>query len=159
MSAPLSNRQKRDLSKLASRLFALEAARARGRGETPATSKAAGDAFRRDQVAAACGKLGLRCCSQDDYKLVEAHFLNLLGESGQAMNALVKHQTNPRRVAEYKLVQACEQAGLNLAYAAKICWHQFKCSLEDANEKQIWCLIFTMKNRGRKVTYAQEVTA
>ena len=154
MSAPLSNLQKRDLSKLASRAFARECAIARGRGETPDSTTKATDAFRHGQVALATGKNGLRCCSQDDYKIVEAHFLNLLGETGRAMNALAQHQSNTRRVAEYKLTQACREAGVNIGYAAAICQRVFKCCLDDASAEVIWKVMFTVKNRARKVSFA-----
>ena len=157
MSAPLSNDQKFKLSALARRAFNRELALARGRGEKLADLNES--EFRHRHVALACGKLGLRCCSQDDYGAVKAHFQDLLGESGKAMNTLVYAEGNSRRIAEYKLVQACRRSGLTLAYAASICRNQFKCSLEEATEKQIWCLTFTMNNRGRKVTFAKEVAA
>ena len=153
MSAPLSNRQKRDLSLLAARAYKKALADSDG---SLTLDEAA---FRHHEIGAACGKLGLRCCSQDDYKIIEAHFLNLLGESGRALTALVRHQTNPRRVAEYKLVQACEAAGVNLGYAAAICRNMFKCELDDAGADQIWKLTFTVKNRHRKVTFHQEKAA
>jgi hypothetical protein len=157
MSAPLDNNQKRILSQLARRAFNRELALARGRGEKLAELNES--AFRHEHVAKACGKLGLRCCSQDDYGAVKAHFLDLLGEHGQAFKAVHHGTGNARRIAEYKLMQACEQGGLQLSYAAKICVNQFKCSLEDATEKQLWCLTFTIKNRGRKVTFGKEVAA
>jgi hypothetical protein len=159
MSAPLTIPQKSYLSQLARRSFARDCALARGRGETPDTSSLAADKFRHEHVTAASGKNGLRCCSQDDYGAVKAHFLDLLGETGHAMNALVHQQGNARRVAEYKLVQACQDTGLSITYAAKICATQFKCSLDDATAKQLWCLMFTIQNRGRKVTFREEVCA
>ena len=157
MSAPLDNNQKRILSQLCRRAFNRELALARGRGEKLAALSE--ETFRHEHVAKACGKTGLRCCSQADYGAVKAHFLDLLGEHGAAFEAVHHGEGNARRVAEFKLVQACRLAGLTLAYAAKICQTQFKCSLEDATEKQIWCITFTMKNRGRKVTFAKEVAA
>jgi hypothetical protein len=156
MSTPLSKDQKRILSQFAQRAFNRDRAIALGRGETlPETA----DEYRRRHVATACGKHGLRCCSQDDYGLVKAHFQDLLGETGKAMNTLVHAEGNGRRVAEHKLVRACEAAKLSVAYAATICRNQFKCSLEDATEKQLWCLTFTVKNRARKVTFSQEIHA
>lgn len=152
MSAPLSKGQKSYLSQLARRAWAKTIADADGVG--PEESQ-----FRHDQVALACGKLGLRCCSQDDYKIVEAHFLNLLGETGRAMNALVRSQDNPRRIARYKLDQALREAQLETGYAEKICRAQFKCGVNEATEKQLWCLMFTVKNRGRKVTFSREAVA
>jgi uncharacterized protein YifE (UPF0438 family) len=157
MSAPLTHDQKRILSQLARRAFNRELALARGRGEKLA--ELSEESFRHQQVARATGKAGLRCCTQDDYGAVKACFLDLLGQSGQAFQAVHHGQGNARRVAEYKLVQACETARLPLSYAAKVCASQFRCTLEDASEKQLWCLTFTINNRGRKVAVAKEVTA
>jgi len=157
MSAPLTNIQKRILSQLARRAFNRELAMARGRGEKLADLNEV--AFRHQHVAQACGKLGLRCCSQDDYGAVKAHFLDLLGEHTAAFTAVHHGEGNARRVAEYKLIEACKITGLGLPYAARICANQFKCELDDATEKQLWCLTFTIKNRGRKVTFAKEVAA
>jgi len=157
MSAPLTNVQKRILSQLARRAFNRELAMARGRGEKLADLNEV--AFRHQHVAQACGKLGLRCCSQDDYGAVKGHFLNLLGESGKAFEAIHHGEGNARRVAEFKVVQACEQAGLQVAYAGRICANMFKCSLADASADQLWKLMFTIKNRGRKVTFHEKAAA
>ena len=157
MAAPLDKNQKRILSQLARRAFNRELAMARGRGEKLADLNEV--AFRHQHVAQACGKLGLRCCSQDDYGAVKGHFLNLLGEAGKAFEAIHHGEGNARRVAEFKVVQACEQSGVAVAYAARICASMFKCSLEDASADQLWKLMFTIKNRGRKVTFRQEAHA
>ena len=158
MSAPLTNDQKRILSQLARRAFNLDCAQARGRGGQPDTSTAAATGHRHQHVIAACGKHGLRCCSQDDYAAVKAHFQDLLGESGRALNSLMHGEGNKKRIAQYKLTQACRDAGLKLSYAAAICRTQYKCALEDASEGQLWRLMFTIKNRGRKVTFAEPKT-
>jgi hypothetical protein len=132
MSAPLNNDQKRILSQLAQRAFQRECALARGRGESPVINAAAADAFRRREVIRATGKAGLRLCSQNDYGAVKGHFLNLLNRPAEAFQAVHRGEGNGRRVAEFKLVQACEQTGVRLDYAAAICRTQFKCTLEDA---------------------------
>jgi len=147
MSSPLTNFQKQHLARLAGRAYNLQAAIARGAGKV---FEPDAERWRHDQVAAACGKLGLRCCSQLDYKRVEAHFLELLGEHGRAFQAQVQAETEPRRQAEAVLVRECERAGLPLQYAEKICQRQFRCSLFDAGEKQIWSLVYTVRNRARK---------
>lgn len=150
MSAPFSKLQKRLLSQLAARAFRRECALARGRGEDPDASWRAHETWRHQQVAAACGKLGLRCCSQDDYKLVEAHFLHLLGEDGRAMAALVRHQAQPRSTAEAVLWRELQQAadvGITREYVAAICRRQFGCSLLDASENHLWHLVYTVRNR------------
>ena len=148
MSAPLSHRQKAYLAQLAHRAFNRAAAIARGRGETQADDWRARDDWRHDQVSKACGKAGLRCCSQDDYKLVEAHFLELLGEPGRAFNCFVAAATERRRVAEWKLIHECESAGYPMAYADAICRAQnHGAGLQDVDESTLWRLIYTIRNR------------
>jgi len=138
MSAPLSHHQKRYLSQLARRAW-----------EAAEREVGTPEEFRHAEVARACGKAGLRCCSQDDYKHVEAHLLDLCGEPGKALAAHVAAVTQPRREAEAVLARACREAGLQLGYAAAICQRQFHCTLGDANERQLWNLVYTVRNRGR----------
>lgn len=151
MSAPLTHGQKRYLSQLSDRAFRFEGAKARGRGETwPEATTAVLAEYRHAEVAKACGKLGLRCCSQDDYKLVEAHFLNLLNQPGKAFAAHVRATTNDDRIAEWKLMQAIKEAaavGIDRRYAEAICKRQYGCTILEASTKQKWNLMFTIKNR------------
>jgi hypothetical protein len=144
MSAPLSNLQKRHLSQMARRALNRAAALARGRGETFAVDE---QTYRREEVIRACGKHGLRCCSQDDYKTIEAHFLDLLGDHGQAFNAQVQAATEKRRQAEAVLVRELAKAGLHISYANAICQRQFRCTIFDATERQLWNLVYTIRNR------------
>jgi hypothetical protein len=149
MSAALNKGQKAYLAQLFERAFNQAAAVARGRGEEPAVDTKARTTWRHQEVAKACGKLGLRCCSQADYKRVEAHVLDLLGEAGKAFNAHVRAETNERRIAEWKLVQTCKEFGFHLAYAEAICRRQHNgLGLDDVDEKALWNLMFTVRNRG-----------
>lgn len=153
MSAPLSVTQLAHLAALCQRSFNLDRAKARGRGINPDLSAplARLDNYRQTHIAQACGRLDLDCCTQDDYKRAEAHFLDILGEPGFAMNALVKSESNPKRVADWKLRQACAEFGYDLAYAAAICRAQnHGAGLEDVGAKAIWCLVFTIRNRGSR---------
>lgn len=144
MSAPLTNSQKRYLSQLARRALNQVRALARGRGETFEVDE---ETWRHEEVITACGKHGLRCCSQDDYKTVEAHFLDRLGAHGAAFNAQVQAATEKRRQAEAVLVREIEKAGLHLNYANAICQRQYRCTIFDATEKQLWTLVYTIRNR------------
>lgn len=112
-------------------------------------SNAAFESWRHAHVANACGKHGLRCCDQLDYKTVEAHFLQLLGQDGRALNAHVRAETEPRRQAETVLTEACRRWGFHLNYAANLCQKIHKVSLFDASTGTIWKLIYTINNRGR----------
>lgn len=137
MSAPLSRTQKAYLAQLAN-----EARRKVAPGE-----KAEG--WRHEQVVKACGKAGLRCCSQDDYGLIKGHLLELMGKHGAAFKAQFNQATNDRRVAEAVLVRECQVAGLSLKYAESICQRKNKCGLFDASEKQIWHLVYTVRSRAQ----------
>jgi hypothetical protein len=150
MPSPLSRHQKRELSQLAARAFALQVLRARKRGESVDTTVAAQEQWRHDEVAKACGKFGLRCCSQDDYLSVKAHFLDLVGQPDLAFNAHVKSMSEPKRQAFAVLMRSLNEFGLMRGYAEAICRNQFKCPLDSASEKQLWCLVYTIRNRGTK---------
>jgi hypothetical protein len=141
MSAPLSNKQKAYLAQLINQAYAKVIGKA-------GPDVASIEDWRHEQVAAACGKLGLRCCDQHDYKRVEAHFLEMLGEHSRAFRAHVAAETEPRRQAEAVLTRECERFGFRLAYVEAIARRQFKCGLFDCTEKQIWNLVYTVRNRG-----------
>ena len=102
------------------------------------------------QVKLACGKNGLRLCSQLDYKAVERHFQQLLGEDGRAFKADQRWQSEPRRQAESILVKACARHGFHLSYADAICRSVHGMSLDDAETPVIWKVIYTVNNRGGK---------
>lgn len=160
MSAPLVKRQKAYLSQLARRAFNLEAARARGSGDVLADGEPDGghpldpllrdaEHYRHAHVAIACGKLGLRCCSQDDYRAIEAHFLNLLGETKQAFNSFVLSTTEKTRVAKYMVVKACKEFDFQIGYAEHICREQnHGASLDDVDPKTLWRIVYTIRTRG-----------
>lgn len=157
MSAPLTRYQKAYLAQLADRAFSRAAEVARQRGELPATDWRARENYRHDQVAAACGKFGLRCCSQDDYKLVEGHFLEALGHHGAAFNAFTRAATNDLRVAQYKLREACKQAGLSINYANAICRNQNRgLTIDDVTAQTIWRLIYTIRSRAAARRHQKE---
>jgi len=163
MSAPLDKGQKRYLSQLSDRAWA----RQRAAGILPAeflpsetlSASAARTKFRHAQVAKACHKHGLRCCSQDDYGAIKAHFLHLLGEDGQAMKAHVHGASNDQRVAEWKLfneIKAAAGAGITVGYVEAICRRQFGCTITDTTAKQKWALLYTVRNRAAAKKRAEE---
>ena len=69
MAAPLTKRQKYYLVTLARQAFERECSRKNAEGRMPGAE----EKFRHEAVAKACGKRGLRCCSQDDYEIGRAH--------------------------------------------------------------------------------------
>jgi len=146
MSAPLNHNQKRYLSQLARKAWEL-ADREVGTAEE----------FRHAEVARASGKAGLRCCSQDDYKRVEAHFLDLCGETQKAFNAHVRAETEPRRQAEAVLRRELARFALTWNYAEAICRNQNRGAvISEVSERRIWNLVYTIRNRGHARKQAQE---
>jgi len=117
MAAPLTKRQKYYLVTLARQAFEGECRRKNVEGRIPGAE----EKFRHEAVAKACGKRGLRCCSQDDYGYVKAHLQGLLGAEGAAVRSYVRQATNERRVVEWKIVKRCEEYGIPLAKAEGIC--------------------------------------
>jgi hypothetical protein len=112
--------------------------------------------FRHEQVEHAIGRAGLRDCVQNDYLPLKAHFLDIIGESGAAMNAHLAHANEDRKLAHFKLERICEEKGVALGYAATICRAKFKCALEEASKNQLWKLFFTVKSRRSKKRASEE---
>lgn len=138
LGGPLSRTQKAELCLLAREAF----------GASGATGDP--EEWRREQQLATTGKESLTLCTQDDYLPLKARFLELKGESGRAMNAHISHATEPKRVARYNLNAALADANLPLAYAEAICRRTQKCGLEEASAKQIWRVVYTIRNRKKK---------
>jgi hypothetical protein len=168
MSA-LSNNQKAILAQLARRAFNLIGSRLRGADRYPQSGTLQGDLdilalrgtpksfeeWRHAQVRMAVGKEGLRCCSQMDYKRVEAHFQHLLGNDGAALNAHMRAESEPRRQAEAVLIEACKRKGLHLNYAAALCQRIHHVNLFEAPANVLWKLVYTINNRkARKMEVA-----
>lgn len=100
----------------------------------------------------ACGIQSLRECTQAHYRPLKAHFENLLGQTDRASRTLAGEAGNSRRIAAHKLDQALRERDLAEGYAAAICRRQFRCALAEASEKQLWNLVFTIRNRRPSVT-------
>jgi hypothetical protein len=108
------------------------------------------DDWRREEVAKACGKFGLTCCGQGDYQLVRAHFLNLLGEPGQALKAMVKAAEEPRQKAERTLFGKLAEYGYGRDYILPICRARFKQSLAECSAGQLWKLVYIVQSNGER---------
>ena len=104
--------------------------------------------YRHAEVQKAVGKPGLTACTQDDWRPLLAHFLALQGRTGEAFEHALAHGTEPARVWMFKLGDACNRAGLPMAYPDAICRRQYRCALSDASATQLRNLTFTVINRG-----------
>jgi hypothetical protein len=139
MPTPLSLKQKRILA-----MNAREAFREIPQGDIDGQTF---DEWRHSEVQRVCGKSGFRCCDQDDYAPLMAHFKHLQGEDGAALNWHVRSSGQPRRVAMAVLMRSIGQAGITRGYAEAICRSIFKCGLEEASESQLWKVNSTVRNR------------
>jgi hypothetical protein len=99
-------------------------------------------------------RLSLRDCTQRDMLKLTAHFQNLIGEPGRAVKSLLRIATQDHELAMRKLEAECTARSIDISYPAKICAKQFKCALDDASPKQLWCLVFTVRNRRKKIKTA-----
>ena len=150
MSAPLSKNQQRYLAMQSARAFEL----ARERGEAVldcGCQESQETSFRHNLVLTACGRHGLCCCGQDDYLRVKAYLLHLLGDDGAAFEAHLRAESEPRRLAEYKLKEALREFDLPWDYAQAICRRQnHGLGMADVGPNTLWNIVFTIRNRSRR---------
>ncbi|WP_009965358.1 hypothetical protein [Verrucomicrobium spinosum] len=145
LSKPLSNLQKATLSQWAKKGYT----RAR---DLDLTDEKEAD-WRGQESIAACGRR-ISEATNGDYLVLLAHFKNLAGDSGGAFQATMRAQSDPKRQALHKLDTELTKAGLDRAYAEKICMDTYKCTIAQATAKQIWNLMYTIRNR-RNSTHGQ----
>lgn len=84
---------------------------------------------------------------QGDFAPLLAHFSALAGREAAADNWAARAATDGPRRARWILERELKARGLSTGYAAAICRTQNKCVLDDASEKQLWRLVFTVRNR------------
>jgi hypothetical protein len=99
----------------------------------------------------AVGKDSLCDCIQSDYLRLVGHFQHLAGDGRRASRTAAADAFTDRRIAFHKLEAECAARGLELSYPGSICRKQFKCGLDEANSKQLWNLVFTVRNRRKAV--------
>jgi hypothetical protein len=133
-SAPLTKHQRQSLAMLARR------------GWSKFGSGRPFDQWRHHESIRVCGRR-ISEAAQRDFLTLRAHFLDLAGQSAAALRTHLEADSEPHRVALWHLRRECSRRRLPLDYAAAICRRQFRCHLPEANPKQIWCLIFTVRNR------------
>lgn len=106
------------------------------------------EAWRREVQRDRFGLSSLTAATQAQYADIKAHFEALAGNVGEAYETARRGLDNLRRVARWNLNKALRESGLALPYVSAICKSQFHCSLEDASTKQLWNLVYTVRNRG-----------
>lgn len=135
MSRPLSNDQKRYLSK--------DARRAWVKLGKPGTE----DDFRRAQVKIACGANGLREACNNDYLTIKAHFEKLEGQTGKALNTELRRTQETRRQLMHNLAVWLDQGNLPLTYAESIARDRFSHGLNDCTDAELLQVVMTVKAR------------
>lgn len=131
----------------------------RGRGDTVLRERLGDDfaseskcftLWRRDQIEKVCGA-GVRSyklVTQDQYRLLLTHLQNLAGDAAAAAHSLRKSAGEGRRRALWLLRKNCQERGLAYPnYPESICRRQYKCTLDDAGEKQLMRLVYTVRAR------------
>ncbi len=158
----LSHKQKAELSILAAEAYNRILAADLPPGKSPSVALAKEglslEKFRHQEVAQACGKWGLTCASSTDYNAIKAHFLHLLGRDDRAFHHHQRAATEPRRIAEWKIMQLLQQHKKHITYAETACRRTYKCTLGEADEKTLWKLYYNLQRylTGRPNTYRQK---
>lgn len=153
--SPLSNDQKRALGIAARQAFD------RMPREQREAWEAANDGFsgskmfelwRHNQQKIATGCASMLQMRQEHFTALMLHW-KLLGADVEAAlgkpaaHALARHVTDGSRRARYLLDQALKERGLGLGYAIAICRTQNRCELDAASEKQLFRILYTVRNR------------
>lgn len=147
--APLSRDQKRELALLARRAFQ------RLYDAGTLTESTEFDTWRHQQVMQVCERGGLREARNEDFLILQAHFLAMLGQTQMADRRRAQSDMEPRRWALAKLKQECDAAAdvIDRAwdYAASISRSRFKTSqIQELGEKQIWMLMFDVRRNAQR---------
>lgn len=108
------------------------------------------DAWRVEQAYRACGAR-ISTAFQRHFLKLRAHFRDLAGNVRGAFADHLRSGTEPARLALHHLRKSCAEAGVDYPeYPRSIARVQFRAgSLEDLTEHQLWCLVYTVRARGR----------
>jgi len=107
------------------------------------------DEWRREEVERLTGYAGLTQCPAQFYNKLASHFSDLAGRADAALNHLLRESTEPKRQAEAVLLRELSKAGLPLNYAESISRDKFQCAVLDCDTRQLWQLIYTVRNRSK----------
>ncbi len=138
----LTSEQRQSLARLGRRAWNI----ARDRGHTADDY----DTWRHKQVHHVTGLAGLRQLTQQHFRRVRGHFLHLLGQDDSALQDIIASETEGPRQALFILARECRRVSLPLAYPQAIARAKFRNpNLDELSEKQLWMLIYTVRNRRR----------
>lgn len=149
----LTHKQKAVLCQMAKRAWDLWPEREAFLDANPEYSTtAAFEAWRRNEQMAACGVSSLKSCtSERHFLLLRAHWNAKIGAADRAARDLLKHADEACLIVLHKIYESCLERGLDYpVYPGAICRRQYKCALEEASERQLWNLCYTVRKRRRK---------
>lgn len=96
------------------------------------------------------GKSSMRDMVNDDYNLLRARWLWIMGRQGDSLRATAASTEEGERRLRYKIQQAAESHGLpHPAYAEQLSQDKFGKRLALLDEAQLTQVIATINNRGR----------
>lgn len=104
-------------------------------------------AWRKEQQLERFGLASLTAATQAQYADIKGHFQALAGDAAEAYETVRRGLDNKRRVARWNLDKAVKESGLRMVYVLSICQNQYHCGIEDASTKQLWQLVYTVRNR------------
>jgi hypothetical protein len=111
------------------------------------------EAWRHEQTRLACGISSLRAVQQQHYAGIKAHFLNLMGRTGEAFRQALRHETNDKRQAVAKLHVECVAAQdvipRAMDYARGFLRSARNVTLDEASPSQVWNAIFTVRRKAQ----------
>lgn len=85
--------------------------------------------------------------SQKDYPYVLARFVSIYNPE-RGMEIFQRAQAAEYATVMAVLEKSCRERGLKFPeYPERVCEDQFRCDLEQASVKQLWCLVYTCRNR------------
>jgi len=151
MSAGFSHDQKRIISQLARQAYTAWPEREAFEAINSEMSRSkCFESWRHVEQGKAVNIQSLCECTQAHYRPLKAHFEKLLGDEARASHTLAGDPGNERRIAAHKLKIELATRSLSEGYAAAICRRQYGCAIAEANTKQLWSLVFTIRNRRAK---------
>lgn len=159
-NAPLTREQKRDICRLARRAWEKQ-----GRPFYEPSGIAAGDPlalsaaeacelWRHETTLASVGLKHLTACGQRHFAPIMGLFSGLAGlekEAGRWRERAAFSSVRAARIKfERTLLDCARWLEQPRAYAAAIARRQYGADLEDLSARQLWSLVYTLRNRSRK---------
>jgi len=140
MSKPLSRNQKSTIVQIAKRGY--------DRAKALQLTEEAFDAWRaRESIDAVQRRISEAVAG--DFEPLMAHFLNLAGESKEALRWAMKATQTATSQAMWRLKQELAKAELPITYAETISLSVNKCSLSDASPEGLKRVMMTIRSRSR----------